>query len=67
MAFKLLFDVQPFAWHVLALEWLCIKPGIRERGTEWRGTRGMGRMLYYGECRQTFREMSPVGDYLTQA
>ena len=24
-----------------------------------RGTRGIGRMLYSGECRQTFREMSP--------
>ena len=28
-------------------------------GNGMRGTRGMGEMLYSGECRQTFRGMSP--------
>ena len=48
------------------LIWLCIKPGIQERGTEC-GERGEWGECYIpgnvaknsGECPQTFRRMSP--------
>ena len=35
--------------------WLCVKPGT---GNGMQGRRGMGGMLYSGECRQIFRGVS---------
>ena len=58
------FKVRMFE-HLRISAWLCIKPGIQERGTEC-GERGKwGGILYSGECLQTFCEMLPniLGEY----
>ena len=44
-------------------EWLCIKPGLQERGME-RGERGQGYIpgnvaKHFRECPEKFRGMSP--------